>query len=59
MQTYMRKRSLVELSNMLDDDFLVNISAEVIDEKLTGYIRIRSKVKGIVVSLGEKIKQIQ
>lgn len=44
---------------MLDDDFLVNISAEVIDEKLAGYIRIRSKVKGIVVSLGEKIKQIQ
>lgn len=40
----------------LDDDFLINISAEIIDNKLVGFVRIRSKVKGIVVSLGEKIK---
>jgi hypothetical protein len=40
----------------IDDDFLVNISAEVTDNKINGFIRIRSKVKGFVVNLGEKVK---
>ncbi|KRX00780.1 Armadillo-type fold [Pseudocohnilembus persalinus] len=43
----------------LDDDFLVNLSAEIKNNKIEGYIRIRAKNKGIVVNLGEKIKQLQ
>jgi len=42
----------------LDDDFLINISLEK-QNKLGGYMRLRSKTKGIIVSLGEKLKQIQ
>lgn len=42
----------------LDDDLLVNISVEKIDDKLTGFVRIRSKVKGIVVNLGDKLKAL-
>lgn len=40
----------------MDDDFLVNLSAEVKNDKIIGYVRIRAKNKGIVVNLGEKIK---
>jgi len=40
----------------LDDDFLINLSAEKSENKINGFIRIRSKVKGIVVNLGERIK---
>jgi len=43
----------------LDDDFLLNISLEKHLNKLGGYMRLRSKTKGIIVSLGEKLKQIQ
>lgn len=40
----------------LDDDFLINLSAEVKADKITGYVRIRAQNKGIVVNLGDKIK---
>lgn len=40
----------------LDDDFLINISAEIIEEKIQGYAKIRAKNKGIVINLGEKLK---
>jgi coatomer subunit beta len=40
----------------IDDDFLINISADLQDGKINGFIRIRSKVKGIVVNLGDRIK---
>ncbi|EGR27322.1 hypothetical protein IMG5_197900 [Ichthyophthirius multifiliis] len=40
----------------LDDDFLINLSAEIINNKINGYARIRSKAKGIVVNLGSKFK---
>ena len=43
----------------LDDDFLVNISLEKSQGRLIGFIRIRGKTKGIIVLLGEKLKQIQ
>lgn len=36
----------------LGDDFLINISAETSNNNITGTIRIRSKVKGVVVSIG-------
>ncbi|CAD8103287.1 unnamed protein product [Paramecium primaurelia] len=42
-----------------DDDFLVNVSAEVVNDKLQGFVRVRSKVKEIVVNLGDKIKVLQ
>ncbi|KAL4477504.1 hypothetical protein ABPG74_002654 [Tetrahymena malaccensis] len=41
----------------LGDDFLINISAESQNGSITGTIRIRSKVKGVVVSIGQKYKQ--
>lgn len=36
----------------LGDDFLINISAESSNGSISGTIRIRSKVKGVVVSIG-------
>jgi hypothetical protein len=35
---------------IIDDDFLINISAEIIDDKIAGYARIRSKMKVILIS---------
>jgi len=43
----------------LDDDFLVNVSLEKSQGRLVGFIRVRGKTKGIIVLLGEKLKQIQ
>lgn len=34
------------------DDFLINISAESQNNNISGTIKIRSKVKGVVVSIG-------
>jgi coatomer subunit beta len=42
----------------LDDDFLINISVELKDDRLIGYTRLRSQTKGIVMNLGERIKII-
>ncbi|KAH6769535.1 Coatomer [Perilla frutescens var. frutescens] len=42
--------------SVFGEDALVNISVEKqADEKLNGYIRIRSKTQGIALSLGDKI----
>lgn len=43
--------------SVFGEDALVNVSVEKssIDQKLTGYIRIRSKTQGIALSLGDKI----
>ncbi|KAM7254304.1 hypothetical protein ACFE04_031986 [Oxalis oulophora] len=42
--------------SIFGEDALVNISIEKqADEKLSGYIRIRSKTQGIALSLGDKI----
>ncbi|KAG6409453.1 hypothetical protein SASPL_127492 [Salvia splendens] len=42
--------------SVFGEDALVNISVEKqTDEKLNGYIRIRSKTQGIALSLGDKI----
>lgn len=35
---------------------MVNVSAEIVGDKLIGFVRVRSKVKEIVVNLGDKIK---
>lgn len=43
----------------LDDDFLINVSAEIVEEKIQGYAKIRAKNKGIVINLGEKLKILQ
>jgi hypothetical protein len=43
----------------LDDDFLVNTSLEKVNNKIQGYIRIRSQSKGLILNLGETLKQIQ
>lgn len=43
----------------LDDDFLMNVSLEKSQGKVVGFIRLRGKSKGIIVLLGEKLKQIQ
>ena len=55
------------LSNKLnkDDDFVINLSIEKTESKLVGFIRVRSKnkvfnlIKGLVVSVGDRIKKIQ
>eukprot|EP00828_Plagiopyla_frontata_P007918 TRINITY_DN1383_c0_g1_i7.p1 TRINITY_DN1383_c0_g1~~TRINITY_DN1383_c0_g1_i7.p1 ORF type:complete len:335 (-),score=62.20 TRINITY_DN1383_c0_g1_i7:149-1153(-) len=41
------------------NDFLMNISIEHCEDKLSGFIRIRSQVKSIVLNLGEKLKYLQ
>lgn len=42
--------------SVFGEDALVNVSIEKqSDEKLSGYIRIRSKTQGIALSLGDKI----
>jgi coatomer subunit beta len=43
--------------SVFGEDALVNVSIEKqpVDNKLTGYIRIRSKTQGIALSLGDKI----
>ena len=43
--------------SVFGEDALVNVSVEKssVDNKLTGYIRIRSKTQGIALSLGDKI----
>ncbi|XP_044471666.1 coatomer subunit beta-1-like [Mangifera indica] len=42
--------------SVFGEDALVNVSVEKqIDNKLSGYIRIRSKTQGIALSLGDKI----
>jgi len=43
----------------LDDDFIMNISLEKHQGKLSGFMRLRGKTKGIIVLLGDKLKQIQ
>lgn len=43
----------------IDDDFLINISIENTSAKMSGYLRIRSKTKGIVINLGDRIKKLQ
>ena len=42
--------------SVFGEDALVNVSLEVLpDERLGGYIRIRSKTQGIALSLGDKL----
>lgn len=42
--------------SVFGEEALVNVSIEKqTDEKLSGYIRIRSKTQGIALSLGDKI----
>ena len=56
---YMLKQNQVfYIHHTIDDDLLVNISVEKVDERLTGFVRIRSKVKGIVVNLGDRLKAL-
>ena len=49
----------------IDDDFVINLSIEKTEIKLVGFIRVRSKnkvfnlIKGLVVSVGDRIKKIQ
>lgn len=42
----------------LDDDFLINLSVEKIDNKLSGQLKIRSLNKGIAVSIGERLEKL-
>lgn len=41
--------------SIFGEDALANVSVEKIDNRITGYIRIRSKTQGIALSLGDKI----
>ncbi|KYQ91924.1 coatomer protein complex beta subunit [Tieghemostelium lacteum] len=41
--------------SVFGEDVLANICIEKSEEKIVGYIRIRAKVQGIAVSLGDKI----
>ncbi len=42
----------------LDEDFLINTSLEKTTNKIQGYIRIRSEAKGLIMNLGDTLKQI-
>ena len=54
----LKQNQVFYIHHILDDDLLVNISVEKVEERLTGFVRIRSKVKGIVVNLGDKLKAL-
>ena len=47
--------------SVFGEDALVNVSVEkkASDQKLAGYIRIRSKTQGIALSLGDRITSVQ
>jgi len=45
--------------SIFGEDALINLSVEVLQGSLSGYIRIRSKTQGIALSLGEKINTDQ
>ncbi|ELP88936.1 coatomer beta subunit, putative [Entamoeba invadens IP1] len=41
--------------NLFDEDALVNISAEAVNGKISGWIRIRSKTQSLAINLGDRI----
>ena len=41
--------------SVFGEDALANLSLEVVDGKVSGHVRIRSKTQGIALSLGDKI----
>jgi len=45
--------------SIFGEDALINVSIEVVDNLLSGYIRIRSKTQGIALCLGDKINADQ
>ena len=45
--------------NIFDEDALVNLSAEKNGNKITGWIRVRSKTQSLAINLGEKIMSNQ
>ena len=45
--------------NIFDEDALINLSAEKVGQKITGWIRIRSKTQSLAINLGDKIQANQ
>lgn len=44
--------------SMFNEDVLANLCLESHDGQISGHVRLRSKVQGIAVSLGEKINNV-
>jgi len=45
--------------NIFDEDVLVNLSAELVNGKIVGWIRIRSKVQSLAINIGERLVKIK
>ena len=45
--------------NIFDEDALINLSAEKVGNRITGWIRIRSKTQSLAINLGDKIQSNQ
>lgn len=45
--------------SVFGEDALANLSIEMIDQKISGFIRLRSRTQGIALSLGDKITSKQ
>ncbi|EAL49134.1 coatomer beta subunit [Entamoeba histolytica HM-3:IMSS] len=41
--------------NLFDEDALINLSAEKIGNKISGWVRIRSKTQSLAINLGDRI----